>query len=480
VDRLYQLLQNRIEGVVSTPDEFHPGLLTNFGNLYHGTPRFVVAPATARDVAATVAFAREHGLPVSVRGSAHSQSRLAISEGGILLAMSSMRRILSTDDSGGPTVDVEGGVLWRDLVRHLAPGQLVPPVLTNNLSVTVGGTLAIAGIGLSSFKYGTQGDNVRELDVVTGTGEKVTCDPKRNADLFWGTLAGLGQTGIITRARLDLRKSKPMTRTYYLLYGDLRRFLDDAKLAMDQDRWDHIESWASPCPQGTKPVAGRRQVFARWFYPFHLTVEFHPDHPPNDAEMLRGLKPTELLYTDDVPTVDFLERMIPVFDLWKQGGTWKHVHAWVETVLPWERAADCIESVLPDLPPSILVGGHVLLWAAKGKSSQSRFFMRPPGEDLVGFGVLPAIPPRFWEQARPMLDNLGRLTELMGGKRYLSGYIDWSEDRWRAHFGDQWEPFCALKRKYDPDSILNPGFVPFPAPRSAGKAKHPAGAPAGD
>ena len=477
MDRLYQLLQNRIEGAVSTPDEFHPGLLTNFGNLFYGTPRLVVSPASARDVAATVAFAREQGLTVSTRGAAHSQSRLALSDGGIMLKMTSMRRI-SQLDASARTVDVEGGVVWRDLVRHLEPERLVPPVLTNNLSVTVAGSLAVAGIGIASFKYGTQGDNVRELDVVTGMGEKVTCDRKRNADLFWGSLAGLGQCGIITRARLDLREFKPMTRTYYLLYRDLRQFLEDAKLSMERGVWDHIESWASPSPQGMKPVAGRRQVFARWFYPFHLTVEFDPAHPPDDAEMLRGLKPFERLYTDDAPTVEFFERMTPVFDLWKQGGTWNHIHAWVETILPWERAADCIESVLPDLPPSILVGGHVLLWPAKGKSSQSRFFMRPPGEDLIGFGVLPAIPPRFWERARPTLENLSRLTELMGGKRYLSGYIDWPEERWREHFGDQWEPFCALKGKYDPDFILNPGFVPVPA---AGPRKpRPAGVPAAD
>jgi cytokinin dehydrogenase len=478
VDRLYQLLQNRIEGVVSTPDQYHPGLLTNFGNLFYATPRLVVSPLTARDVAATVTFARENGLTVSTRGAAHSQSRLGISDGGILLAMSSMRRILSVDHSG-PSVDVEAGVLWRDLVRHLAPKNLAPPVLTNNLSVTVGGTLAIAGIGVSSFRHGTQGDNVRELEVVTGTGERLVCDRKKNSDLFWGSLAGLGQTGIITRARLDLRPTKPMTRTYYLLYRDLRSFLHDAKLAMESGVWDHLESWASPSPQGTKPVAGRRQVFARWFYPFHLTVEFEPGHPPDDEKLLRGLCPFERLYVDDLPTLDFFERMVPVFDLWKQGGTWKHIHAWVETVLPWDRAVDCIESVLPDLPPSILVGGHVLLWPAKGKTSRVPFFMRPPGEDLIGFGVLPAIPARFWERARPMLENLGRMTELMGGKRYLSGYVDWTEDRWRSHFGDQWEPFSALKKKYDPDGILNPGFVPFPA-HSASRRAPAEGVPAAD
>jgi len=462
VDRLSRALQESIQGVVTTPDQYHVGQLTNFGNLFQWTPRLIVHPKNADDVVRVVSFARENGLTVSTRGSAHSQSRLAISDGGILLAMPSMRAI-GPVDTRGKTVDVEGGVVWRDLVHQLAPEGLVPPVLTNNLSVTVGGTLSIAGIGLSSFRYGTQGDNVEELDVVTGTGELIRCDRERRADLFWGAIAGLGQVGVITRAKLRLRPMKAMTRTYYLLYDDLRRFLEDTRRAMDSGRWDHLESWASPCPQGTKPVGGRRQVFARWFYPFHLTVEFDPNRPPDDAALLEGLTPSENLYTDDVPTLDFLERMLPVFELWKQGGTWEHVHAWVETVLPWDRAVDCIESVLPDLPPSILVGGHVLLWPAKGNTSQSKLFMRPQGENLIGFGILPAIPPRFWERARPMLENLSRLSILMGGKRYLSGYIDWTPEEWREHFGQQWEPFAALKSAYDPDSVLNPGFVPFPA-----------------
>ncbi|MBI4363908.1 MAG: FAD-binding protein [Candidatus Latescibacteria bacterium] len=469
MDPLYRLIQDRIEGVVSTPDQLDPAQSTNFGNLHHWTPRLVVEPKSAQDVQSVVRIAREHGLNVATRGSAHSQSRLGISDGGILLSMTSMRNVLSVNAAEG-TADVESGVVWRDLVRHLLPWNLAPPVLTNNLSVTVGGTLAMAGVGVASFRYGTQGDNVAELDVVTGSGDLITCDPSRNADLFWGSIAGMGQVGVITRARLRLRRTKTMTRTYYLLYDDLRRFLEDALLAMDREEWDHLESWASPCPQGTKPVAGVRQVFARWFYPFHLTVEFDPGNPPDDSKLLRGLRPYDHLYTDDLPTIDFFERMIPIFDLWKRGGTWEHVHAWVETILPWERAADLIEAVLPDLPPSILVGGHVLLWPAKGKTSRSRLFMRPAAENLVGFGVLPAIPSRFWEQARPMLDNLSRLSTIMGGKRYLSGYIDFGPEEWREHFGDQWASFCDLKRRFDPDSILNPGFIPFPAPRATRRA----------
>jgi cytokinin dehydrogenase len=374
--------------------------------------------------------------------------------------MPSMGRILGVDPDGG-WVDVEGGAIWRDVVRRLAPRGLVPPVLTNNLGVTVGGTLAVAGIGVASFRYGTQGDQVLELDVVTGTGDLVTCSSDREPDLYWSTVAGLGQVGVITRARLKLRRAKPMTRTYYLLYDSLARFQEDARAAMDSGVWDHLESWASPSPQGTKPVAGTRQVFARWFYPFHLTVEFDPAAPPDDARLLRGLSPYETLYIDDLPTLGFLERLDPVFDLWKRGGTWSHVHAWMETVLPWDRAAAFIDAVLPDLPPSVLVGGHILIWPAKGRASRSKLFMRPPDENLVGFGVLPAIPPRYWEQAKPLIENLHRMSLLFGGKRYLSGWIEFTPEEWRAHFGPEWAAFARAKRRWDPAGVLNPGFPPL-------------------
>ena len=79
MDRLYAPLMERIGGVVYTPDQFFDEHHTNFGNIHHWTPRFVVEPKSADDVVAVVRFAREHRLQVSTRGSAHSQSELAIS-----------------------------------------------------------------------------------------------------------------------------------------------------------------------------------------------------------------------------------------------------------------------------------------------------------------------------------------------------------------------------------------------------------------
>lgn len=79
----------------------------------------------------------------------------------------------------------------------------------------------------------------------------------------------------------------------------------------------------------------------------------------------------------------------------------------------------------------------------------------------MGFGILPAIPASFWEEAKPMLENASRLCVAMGGSRYLSGYVAFDQDEWRAHYGDAWPFFVEMKRRFDPDGILNPGFVPL-------------------
>jgi cytokinin dehydrogenase len=464
MDRLYAPLVESLEGVVYTPDQFTDEQKTNYGRVFQWTPRFVVYPRSAKDVVTLVEFARKHRLHLANRGSAHSQSQLAISDGGILLEMKGMNRIGEVDVAK-MTVDVEPGVVWRDLTHHLKRWNLVPRVLTNNLGVTIGGTLAMAGIGVASFLYGSQGDNVVELDVVTGEGKLVTCSPEKDSALFWAAIAGLGQICVITRARLQLRECKPMTRTFYLLYDDVRTFLEDSKQAMDCGKWDHLESWGAPCAQGTRPVGGQRQVFAKWFFPFHLTVEYDPGREPDDAKMLEGLRHYAKVYVDDCPTIDFLERMVPVFELWKKAGTWEFMHPWIECILPWETAADCIEEVLRDTPPAIQIGGHVLLWPAKGDVSRSKNFMRPEGNYLVGFGLLPAIPQKMWGEARERLDNASRMMLAFGAKRYLSGWVNFGPDDWKQHFGPRWDELCALKRRYDPDGILNPGFLPFPAAR---------------
>ena len=392
-------------------------------------------PRVGQDVARVVKFAARNSLTVATRGGGHSQAGQSLSD-QIVLDMTPLNQVRRVAEDA---VTVQAGIKWRALVEHLAPQRLSPPVLTNNLDVTVGGTLSMGGLGVASWRHGTQADNCLELEVVTGTGEIVRCSEGENRDLFDAVRCGAGQFGVITEAALKVRRHLPRFRSFYLLYDDLTALLDDLKTVMNDARFDYLESWCVPCPQGFKKVGGLRQPFAQWFFPLHTTVETGgSDSPEAAAEKLAGLKFYKHVHTEDGEIAEFFTRLDSLFALWKRGGFWDHAHPWMECVLPWQTTAMYISQVLANLPPQALVGGHILLWPARGAASRAPLFMRPQSEFLMGFGILPAVPPAFVNEVLPRLNMASQASSMMGGKRYLSGWINFDHAAWKAHYGEQW------------------------------------------
>jgi cytokinin dehydrogenase len=442
---------------------------SDFGRRVDHLPGAVARCTSAEEVAEVVRFCREHRIPIVARGQGHSQSGQSTTEGGVLLDTSSLSTIHEIDEEN-EIATVDGGVVWRELVQATVPRGLVPRVLTNNLNVAVSGTLSMAGLGVASFRYGTQADNAVELQVVTGTGEIVTCSREENRELFDVVRCGLSQFGIITRAKIRLRRCQPNVRKYYLLYDDLGVLMEDVKKVMDPQNqtFSSLESWCTPCFQGIKKIGEGMEIgegvqtFAHWMFPLHLTVEYGDGETPPDAEaVLAGLTPYRFLETSDYTQLEFCSRMDPVFELWRRGGYWDMKHPWMETTLPWDTSREFIESVLAITPPQVLgPGGHVLLWPACTACSDVPLFMHPPGDYVMGWGILPGVPERFHERALQQLDMCSELSIHYGGKRYLSGYVTFdTAEKWAAHYGDQWPRMLAAKKKYDPDGILNPGFI---------------------
>jgi cytokinin dehydrogenase len=74
------------------------------------------------------------------------------------------------------------------------------------------------------------------------------------------------------------------------------------------------------------------------------------------------------------------------------------------------------------------------------------------------------VPKVFLKEALPRLDLLSGLSQNAGGKRYLSGYINFDRPKWESHFGEHWQTMIELKREFDPQGILNPGFIPLSSP----------------
>jgi FAD/FMN-containing dehydrogenase len=455
-------LAGAVQGEVVTDPEARNAKSGDFGRMVQLTPGAVVRPAGADDVVAVIRAARKQGFPVSSRGEAHTQSGQGLNQDGVLLDVSALNRIHGVD-AKALTAKVDAGVVWRDLVEHVLPMGLVPPVLTNNLGVTVGGTLSVAGLGVASFIHGTQADNVVELEAVMGTGEKVTASPKKNPEVFNAVRSSLGQFGVITSATLKLRRCKPNVRTIHLLYDDLKKLMDDAAILIKEQRVDFMESWCVPAVQGFRGRGEQRQAFARWFFPLHLTLEHDEGEEPDEKSALAGLKFYERVHTEDWTLHEYLNRLEALFVIWRRSGYWSYTHPWMEVVMPWEASYPYISQVLSQLPPNALgPGGHILLWPSSGRTSSVPLFMRPPEDDLVmGFGILPGIPKEYIDLAVPKLNMASELSMAMGGKRYLSGMIQFKKEHWAMHYGDKWDEFKALKTRFDPDRVLNPNFVDY-------------------
>ena len=180
---------------------------------------------------------------MTIQGAGHSQNGQSLSEDGILVDMKGLNKIGDIEDS---EIRVQGGVRWRDLVERACDGGYLPPALTTHLTVTVGGTLSVGGLSISSHLYGSQVDNVTELGVVTGEGRLLRCSVDANSALFDAVRCGLGQFGVITGARIRLRKALPNVRTYGLLYEDVDSLMHDFEMLAREQRFQYLDGWCLP------------------------------------------------------------------------------------------------------------------------------------------------------------------------------------------------------------------------------------------
>ncbi len=142
-------------------------------SLYRVPPMAVVFPRNADEVAATLAACREHGVPITARGSGTSVAGNAVGAGVVL----DVRRHLSTIHHVDPDARiavVDPGVVLDDLQRALAPhGLRFGPEPSTHSRATLGGMVGNNACGSRALGHGRTVDHVIELDVLAGTGERL-------------------------------------------------------------------------------------------------------------------------------------------------------------------------------------------------------------------------------------------------------------------------------------------------------------------
>ncbi len=176
--------------------------LTGWGRIAPTWAR-VAQPSDAEEVAALLASAPARG--VIARGLGRSYNNAAQNDGGLVIATDRLNRIARLDPATGE-VTCEAGVSLEQLMVAGLPSGWFVPVSPGTRQVTVGGAIAADVHGKNHHRAGSFARHVRWFDLLLPAGIQVRVSPDRDPRLFWATAGGMGLTGIIVRAAIQLTR----------------------------------------------------------------------------------------------------------------------------------------------------------------------------------------------------------------------------------------------------------------------------------
>jgi FAD/FMN-containing dehydrogenase len=198
VQQLRAVMQGRV--VLPGDDDYAQTRQIWNGAVEH-QPALIAVCETPADVQRAVRTARQHDLPLSVRGGGHDWAGRALRHNGLVIDMSHMRRV--DVDPLASVATIEGGATGMDVTSVTVPYGLA--AATGNCgAVGMVGLTTGGGYGPLTSRYGLAADNLLAADVVLADGRLVHCDEHNNPDLFWAIRGGGGNFGVITSMRVRL------------------------------------------------------------------------------------------------------------------------------------------------------------------------------------------------------------------------------------------------------------------------------------
>jgi hypothetical protein len=192
---LRALLHGRV--LVST-DAGYDGARRIWNGAVERHPALIAQCVDEQDVANAVRVARDHGLPLSVRGGGHDWAGRAVRDGGLVLDLTGLRRV--DVHAAQALAYVQGGATAGDVAAATHPHRLAPVTGTVKAVGMVGLALA-GGYGPLNGRFGLALDNLVEARIVLADGSRLTTSATENPDLHWALRGGGGNFGVVTEAR---------------------------------------------------------------------------------------------------------------------------------------------------------------------------------------------------------------------------------------------------------------------------------------
>lgn len=435
---LREALRSAFDGEVEDDDAALSPVSRDFGRIVTRRPRLRVRPAHVADVATVLRMADDRRIQVAARATGHSQGGQSLTDSGVVLDLSGLDRVLEVDRDQG-FAEVEAGANWRQLLLPLRDGHKLPPVVTDNVHVSVGGTVSAGGLGPGSFRWGAQAGLCEALEVVTATGDILRCSPQQHTDVFNFVRAGLGRFGVITKIRFPLVEFPPELTAFQLRFPDPEELVRGIRALSGDD--------------AVTALAGHVVGEGQGGWVSELLVAARADWP-------LSVKNSAPLGRRQMIPYEFLERFGETFREWRRAAEeGRLAYPWIEAFVPIDAAAECVRETMRLLPTSAAGGSRILVWPVR--ATDLPMLAMPTDEVSILVGALPAVSPSALSSALDGGRRLDAFYVSRGGKRYLSGWVDYDGTAWRRHFGAAWADINRAKQALDPRGTLANGFLTF-------------------
>jgi decaprenylphospho-beta-D-ribofuranose 2-oxidase len=222
--------------------------LTGWGRIAPSTAQ-LAEPAAPAEVAALLTEAPA-GRGVIARGLGRSYNNAAQNGGGLVIGTGRLNRIVSLDRGTGLAVCEAGVSLEQLMVAGLPSGWFVP-VSPGTRQVTVGGAIAADVHGKNHHRAGSFASHVPWFDLLLPDGSERRVTPATEPALFWATAGGMGLTGVLLRAGVQLiRVETSRLKVDTVRTGDIDETM--AHLSATDDRYGYTVAWTDCLARGGK------------------------------------------------------------------------------------------------------------------------------------------------------------------------------------------------------------------------------------
>ncbi len=188
------------------------------------------------------------GSTVLPHGLGRSYGDVCLNDGGHVIPTRALNRLISFDDTLG-VLRCEAGVSLAEILRLCVPRGWFLSVTPGTRYVTVGGAIANDVHGKNHHVAGTFGRHVRRFELLRSNGERIVCSSGENPEQYAATIGGLGLTGLITWAEIQLIPIKSRCiDTKSTKFGSLSDFF---KLSAESaEEFDYTVSWIDCLAKG--------------------------------------------------------------------------------------------------------------------------------------------------------------------------------------------------------------------------------------